>query len=57
MAGTQRGKGKGRTLRASLVGFNFADNNGKPRAVWKKPRQSVDFLFRGMNEKCGKHTQ
>lgn len=57
MAGTQRGKGKGRTLRASLVGFNLADNNGKPRAVWKKPRQSVDFLFRGMNEKCGKHTQ
>lgn len=33
MAGTQRGKEKGRTVRARLVGFNIADNNGKPRAV------------------------
>lgn len=44
MAGTQRGKEKGRTVRARLVGFNFADNNGKPRAVWKKAMPVCRFF-------------
>lgn len=39
------------------MGFKLADNNGKLRAVWKKPCLSVDVLFTDMNEKCGKHIQ
>lgn len=38
-------------LEPGLVGFNLVDN-GKPQCHLKKPCLSVDYLFRGMNEKC-----